>query len=262
MKLPVIATIVAGAALLAVSSARAAPMPPMPPMTIEGTIEEISWSPERHVKGQPGMSGSAGHDRTFPARYRVKLVRTTVAARGDGHIPFRSGEAFSITLDHPKDDGYLEKGMAVRITGFLMFGDEGGIRTRFEKIEVLDKKPVKPVADEKPAKPLAPEDPSQKMRPALERILKALQTNDHDLFPAGVTTEPGTGVTRRSLEEMSAGMAPRLEKGYDISYLGELKQGGFQVHLWKLAHRDGGDDTLVRLVLENGKVSGFRLELE
>ena len=41
---------------------------------------------------------------------------------------------------------------------------------------------------------------------------------------------------------------------------GQLKQQGCQVHLWKLVFKDGGDDTLAKLVLKDGRVAGFWLQ--
>jgi hypothetical protein len=51
-----------------------------------------------------------------------------------------------------------------------------------------------------------------------------------------------------------------MKKGYDATYLGELKQSGCKVYLWKLAYKDGRDDTLARLSLKDGKVAGFLLQ--
>jgi len=41
-----------------------------------------------------------------------------------------------------------------------------------------------------------------------------------------------------------------------VFYLGELKQQGMSVHLWKLVYKDGENDTLAKLVLTGDKVAG------
>ncbi|MEH2102821.1 MAG: hypothetical protein V7K76_24360 [Nostoc sp.] len=41
--------------------------------------------------------------------------------------------------------------------------------------------------------------------------------------------------------------------------MGNLKQQGYQVYLWKLTFLDGGDDVLARLSLKDGKIGGFWL---
>jgi hypothetical protein len=61
-------------------------------------------------------------------------------------------------------------------------------------------------------------------------------------------------------EGVSTLLSPRMKKGYDTAYLGQLKQQGCQVYLWKLVFKDGGDDTLAKLVLKDGKVAGFWLQ--
>jgi hypothetical protein len=114
-----------------------AQMAPMATMTIEGKVKEIVWHKDRELKGLPGLSGSAGQDRTVPAHYQVKLEETTVEANGEGFVPFEAGKPIEVKLDHAKDDGHLKKGMKIRISGFRMNGDEGGVRMTYEKIEIL-----------------------------------------------------------------------------------------------------------------------------
>lgn len=97
-------------------------------------------------------------------------------------------------------------------------------------------------------------------RPVLDKLLKAIEANDYDTFVADGTAEVKAVLTKQMLEGVSAQVAPRMEKGYDATFLGELKQQGGQVYLWKLAYKDGGDDTLVRLTLKTGKVAGFLLQ--
>ena len=46
-------------------------------------------------------------------------------------------------------------------------------------------------------------------------------------------------------------MTPRLEKGYDLAYMGELRKGGFKTYVWKIAFRDGGDDVLATLSVKS-----------
>jgi len=50
-----------------------APIPVVGPVTICGTVSDVKWVPEEMVKGIPGMSGSAGHDRIVPAHFVIAL---------------------------------------------------------------------------------------------------------------------------------------------------------------------------------------------
>jgi len=103
-------------------------------------------------------------------------------------------------------------------------------------------------------------EPGETVRPIMDKLLKAVETNDYDSFVAEGTAELRASMTKQILEGVSTQMSPRMKKGYNITYLGELKQRGCQVHLWKLVYKDGGDDTLAKIVLKDGKVAGFWLQ--
>ncbi len=102
--------------------------------------------------------------------------------------------------------------------------------------------------------------PEDSARPVLDKLLKAVAANDYDGFVADGTAEVKAAMTKQMLEGVSAQLSPRMKKGYDATYLGELKQSGGKVYLWKLTYKDGGDDTLARLSLKDGKVAGFLLQ--
>lgn len=55
-------------------NALSAPIRPVGPVDVRGTVSEIKWVPEEKLKGIPGMSGSAGHDRVIPAHFLVTLI--------------------------------------------------------------------------------------------------------------------------------------------------------------------------------------------
>ncbi len=94
-------------------------------------------------------------------------------------------------------------------------------------------------------------------RPVLDKLLKATEANDYDSFVADGTDVFKAALTRQMLQSVSGQLSPRMKKGYQCAYLGELKQQGCRVLLWKLVFKDGGDDTLARLVLKDDKVAGF-----
>jgi hypothetical protein len=116
-----------------------APMMPWNPLTIEGTIEEVTWVPTETVKGIPGWSGSAAHDRTFPAHYKVILANIIVPKKTKAFDPpsYKSGDTVTIKLNHDKDDGYLKSGMRIKVVDYKESGDEGGEWTYFKSVEIL-----------------------------------------------------------------------------------------------------------------------------
>lgn len=103
-------------------------------------------------------------------------------------------------------------------------------------------------------------NPPESARPVLDKLLKAVELNDYDNFVADGTDAFKAGLTKQILQGVSEQLAPRMKKGYELSFLGELKQQGCQVRLWKLTYKDGGDDILAKLVLKDGKVAGFWLQ--
>ena len=94
----------------------------------------------------------------------------------------------------------------------------------------------------------------------LKKLLGAVEVNDYDSFVTDGNAVFKAVLTKQMLESVSIQLSPRMKKGYDTTYLGQLKQQGGQVCLWKLVYKDGGDDTLVKLVLKDGRVAGFWLQ--
>ncbi len=97
-------------------------------------------------------------------------------------------------------------------------------------------------------------------RAVLDKLLKATEANDYDSFVSDGTDAFKAALTKQMVEGVSRQLSPRMKKGYQCSYLGELSQQGCRVLLWKLTFKDGGDDTLAKLVLKDGKVAGFWLQ--
>lgn len=103
-------------------------------------------------------------------------------------------------------------------------------------------------------------EPPKKEREILNNLLGATEKNDYKAFLKDATAEVKAALTKQMLERVSSQVAPHMKKGYEVSYLGNLKQQGCKVYLWKLKYKDGHDDTLAKLVLKDGKVAGFWLQ--
>jgi len=125
-----------------------APIPPVGPMNIEGVIESASWTPDTFIKAKGTWrdgkwrpcSGTLGQDRARRAHYRVTLADTKVETRpgADHSRSFRSGAAITVFIAHPADDGYLKKGMKIKIFDYTVRGDEGGDWYSFSAIDRLE----------------------------------------------------------------------------------------------------------------------------
>jgi hypothetical protein len=94
----------------------------------------------------------------------------------------------------------------------------------------------------------------------LSTLLFAIKANEYASFVSDGTPAFKAGITKQMFEGVSAQMIPRMKTGYEVQYLGSLKQQGMDVFLWKITYKDGGNDTLAKLALQDGKIAGFLLQ--
>ncbi|HEY1769631.1 MAG TPA: hypothetical protein VGG02_05195 [Chthoniobacterales bacterium] len=85
-------------------------------------------------------------------------------------------------------------------------------------------------------------------------------SNNYDAFMAESDGTLKGNLSKRMLERVSKELEPRARQGYDAQYLGELNRKGYQVHLWRLKFKDGGDDALATLSVKDGKAGNFLLQ--
>jgi hypothetical protein len=128
----------------------AAPMRPLGPLDIVGTVVEAKWSPKETKKAIPGMSGSAGVDRVVPAHFLIQLKdyesKDAETARtingymrpGGNQAPEGQGKPPILWIQVNSDQNdLLKKGMKIKLINYSVSGDEGGIWTKHEKLEIL-----------------------------------------------------------------------------------------------------------------------------
>lgn len=99
--------------------------------------------------------------------------------------------------------------------------------------------------------------PPQTVVDSLKTILDAIASRDYELFTTVGDSGYKAGITKQMFEGVSEQLAPRMEEGYSTTYLGDLKQGDYQIYLWKLSFVDGGDEFVARLTLSGDKVAGI-----
>ena len=88
-------------------------------------------------------------------------------------------------------------------------------------------------------------------------LLTAIAANNYDALIANAAPALKSRITKETFTQVTTQLSPRLKKGYNLHYLGSIKQQGVEVYLWKITYKDGGDDLLARLVIQEGKVAGF-----
>lgn len=99
--------------------------------------------------------------------------------------------------------------------------------------------------------------PSQNVIDCLQIILDAIASGNYELFTTVGDSGYKAGITQPIFEEVSEQLAPRMEKGYSLTYFGHLKQGDYPIYLWKLSFTDGGDEFVTRMTLNGDKVAGI-----
>ncbi len=91
-----------------------------------------------------------------------------------------------------------------------------------------------------------------------KNLITATIANSYDGFIADCD-DAMKAITKTQVTSVSKQIEPRAKGGYDTEYLGDLKQRGYAVSLWRLRFKDGGDDILATLSMKDGKVGGFFL---
>jgi len=91
----------------------------------------------------------------------------------------------------------------------------------------------------------------------VDTLLAAIATNNYDAFVTHAISSLKRIITQDTFRQASAGLSPRLKKGYELQYLGSFKNHGVETFLWKIIYKDGGDDMLAELELQNDKVAFF-----
>ena len=88
--------------------------------------------------------------------------------------------------------------------------------------------------------------------------MTAIEKDEHATFVAD-SENAFQQMKKEQFDSIAAQMAPKFKAGYTITYLGDLKQRGYHLTLWKLSFKDGTDDVLTTLSVKGDKVGGFFL---
>lgn len=88
------------------------------------------------------------------------------------------------------------------------------------------------------------------------KLITAIEKSDYEAFVAD-GDGPFRQLKKEQFEAVAAQLASRFKGGYEVTPLGDLRQKGYHVTLWRVRFKDGGDDALATLSMKAGKVSGF-----
>ncbi len=94
-------------------------------------------------------------------------------------------------------------------------------------------------------------------RKIFDGLIAAQTAKDYDAFVADADDRLKAALTRTQFDAASSIMIKRTGGGYETTFLGELNQHGYQVFLYRLRFKDGGDDMLGTMSLKEDKVGGI-----
>lgn len=92
----------------------------------------------------------------------------------------------------------------------------------------------------------------------LRLLLGAIETGNYQQFVAAGSSDFAK-LDRTQFDAVAAQLGPRLHAGYQVQRLGDYHQQAYEFSLWKITFKDGGDDLVGTLNLQNGRVGGFVL---
>ncbi|MHB8202442.1 MAG: hypothetical protein ACYDHG_01900 [Desulfomonilaceae bacterium] len=89
------------------------------------------------------------------------------------------------------------------------------------------------------------------------KLLKCIENDQYGAFVEGGSDYFKSRISKEHFHNVSERLAQHLKNGYDIKFLTEFKQADLVGTLWKIEYRDGFDDALVKIFMENGKIEGL-----
>ena len=94
----------------------------------------------------------------------------------------------------------------------------------------------------------------------VEKIVRATKDQDYAAFQEN-GDKGFHKITKAQFKSVCVQMEDQYKKSeYEVTYLGDLKEKGAEVTLWRISFKDGSDDSLGRMWVTKGKVSGFLMQ--
>jgi hypothetical protein len=104
---------------------------------------------------------------------------------------------------------------------------------------------------------LAAPSPPAGTEAILVKMIDAVKAESYDDFVKYASVRLKAQLSHQQFEGICGLYTAPLRKGYKLEYLGQLRQKGTVVLLWKITVTDSPDEALLRLVTKDGKVDGF-----
>ena len=96
----------------------------------------------------------------------------------------------------------------------------------------------------------------QEAEAIFKKMLEAQKASDYDAFVVDADDKLKTALSKDQFTVASTIFNEKFKEGYDLTFLGEVNQRGFQVFLYRLRPKSG-DDFIASLSIKDGKVGGI-----
>lgn len=106
-------------------------------------------------------------------------------------------------------------------------------------------------------KAAADESVDTESQTTLGTLLTAIQADDYASFMRPMDDVMKAALTKPSFEVLVGQFAPRLRRGYESKYLTDLRKKDFKTYLWKLTFKDGGEELVAEMSIQDHKVNGL-----
>lgn len=104
------------------------------------------------------------------------------------------------------------------------------------------------------------QDPPSEATSVFNALMTATVGDNYIAFQQPGDAAFKSGITEEMFQKVAQQLAPILKDGYESTFLTAMKQQGFDVYVWKITPKTGSDQFLARLVLKEGKASGFWIQ--
>ncbi len=108
---------------------------------------------------------------------------------------------------------------------------------------------------------LRAEDAPARAQTIFGNLMNSVQTGNYQGMLIGGSEAFQKGLTQEMATKVSAQLSPRMQEGYTAQYLASLKQGPYDLYLWKLSFRDGKGELLAKVFIDkDSRVAGFSID--
>ncbi len=91
----------------------------------------------------------------------------------------------------------------------------------------------------------------------IQKLVSAIKSSDVDAFCGSLTPDFASEMTPKAVAELIDQLSPAMAAGYSTHGLGSLQQDGMTVLIYKISLIDGGNDLLLRAVMDGDKIAGL-----